>query len=131
MRLRLPSTKFWGATIFVCGVFSGVAAQPLWRHAIMLAVQDHYGHLTYLCDHAMREHLIAKQQLALHPGPENVAALKAAEVALLDCQDYDLFRKRLLTWGLTENDLALMGLKAIEARGENLQEVIRIHEIRY
>ena len=57
--------------------------------------------------------------------------LEAAEVALIDCQDYDLMRKRLLQWGLRENELALMGLQAIEEKSSSLQRVIEIHEIRY
>jgi hypothetical protein len=131
MRSRLPAISLSGAVLFACGVLTGIAAAPLWRSALRLAAQDRFGQLTYLCDHAMREHLIAKQELALRPGAQNVSSLKAAEVALVDCQDYDFLRKRLIGWGLTDNDLSLMGLKAIEAQGVNLQKVIEIHEIRY
>lgn len=131
MRSRLRRISLRGLAIFVCGIITGIVAQPLWRYAIIAATQDRFGQLTYLCDHAMREHLIAKQELALRPNLDNVASLKSAEVALLDCQDYDLMRKRLIAWGLTDNDLAAMGLKAIEAQGTNLQKVIQVHEIRY
>ena len=34
--------------------------------------------------------MIAKQQVTRGPGKDTVAILNAAEVALLDCQDYDL-----------------------------------------
>ena len=79
----------------------------------------------------MREHLIAKQRLARAPSPGHVSMLEAAEIALIDCQDYDLMRKRLTQWGLRENELALMGLQAIEEKSSSLHRVIEIHEIRY
>jgi hypothetical protein len=40
-------------------------------------------------------------------------------------------RKRLIQWGLRDNELALMGLRAIEEKGDSLHRVIEIHEIRY
>lgn len=131
MHLRYPATRLFAFTLFACGVLTGIVAMPLYRTALSMAAQERFGRLTYLCDHTMREHLIAKQELARRPNVQNVSDLKAAEVALIECQDYDLLRKRLIAWGLTDNDLALMGLKAIEARGSDLRKVIQIHEIRY
>ena len=55
----------------------------------------------------------------------------AMEIGLIACQDYDLMRKRLMQWGLNENDLSEMALVAIEDRAQNLADVVRIHEIRY
>ena len=52
-------------------------------------------------------------------------------IALLACQDYDRFQKRLLRFGLTETDLSLMRLNAVEERGEDLTEAVRTHELRY
>jgi hypothetical protein len=128
---KLRSIKFQHIAIFAAGLLIGFGASPLWRAGIRTAMQDRFAHLTYLCDAAMREQLIAKQELALRPSSSNVETLRAAEIALIDCQDYDMLRKHLISWGLTENDLSLMGLKAIEARVDTLQKVIKIHEIRY
>ncbi|MES0881802.1 TIGR03982 family His-Xaa-Ser system protein [Roseibium sp. SCP14] len=79
----------------------------------------------------MRNHLLAKQRLAAIPTKANVMDLKSAEIGLIDCQDYDMMRKSLIRWGLTENELSEMALVAIEEKGEDLREVVRIHEIRY
>ena len=65
------------------------------------------------------------------PSKENVEALRSMEIGLISCQDYDLMRKRLMQWGLSENDLSEMSLVAIEQRAENLADVVQIHEIRY
>ncbi len=92
---------------------------------------DQYASLVFECDDAMREHMRAKQHVARNPSETSVEILQAAELGLLDCQDYDLMRKRLIQFGLTENELALMGLQAIEERATSLHKVIQIHEIRY
>jgi len=119
------------AAVFVAGAAAGQLAPPLWKTALVAASEIRYQEATYRCDRAMRDHLIAKQQVYRAPGKDTVADLNAAEVALLDCQDYDILRKRLIQWGLDENDLSLMALRAIEAKDRNLQQVIEIHEVRY
>lgn len=126
-RSRIAGAAF----LFSAGVATGLLATPLRKNVVILVSEERYQEATYRCDRAMREHLIAKQQVVHSPGKETVAGLRAAEVGLLDCQDYDLLRKRLIQWGLDENDLSLMGLKAIEAKAEDLGQVIEIHEIRY
>ena len=79
----------------------------------------------------MREHLIAKQKVEAAPSEETVRTLEATEIGLIDCQDYDMLRKRLLLLGLDETALGYMALKAIEEKAVDLQNVIETHEIRY
>jgi hypothetical protein len=117
--------------VFALGMVVGVLGQPLWKVLLMEVSKEHYGQLVYKCDDAMRTHLIAKQAAVLHPSEGSISQLRAAEVALIDCQDYDLMRKRLILWGLAENELSLMGLKTIEERGKTLKDVVGIHEVRY
>ncbi|WP_291386201.1 TIGR03982 family His-Xaa-Ser system protein [Devosia sp.] len=120
-----------GLALFVAGAASATLAAPLWRVGVSAAFQEQYATLTYRCDYAMRDHLIAKQRLDQNPTSENVDALREMELGLISCQDYDLMRKRLIQWGLSENDLSEMALMAVEQRAENLADVVRIHEIRY
>lgn len=117
--------------VFVAGVGAGQLVPPLWKTALVAGIEGQYQEATYRCDRAMREHLIAKQQVFRLPAEETVSQLNASEVALLDCQDYDVLRKRLIQWGLDENDLSLIALRTIEAKDRNLLQVIEIHEIRY
>lgn len=117
--------------MFVAGAASAILALPLWRAGLTAVFQDEYATLTYRCDYAMRDHLVAKQRLDQEPSVANVEGLRAMEVGLISCQDYDLMRKRLMQWGLSENDLSEMALVAVEQRAENLADVVRIHEIRY
>lgn len=122
-------------TSFLAGCFLGLAValagQPIWKLAVEKVNQAEFSELTFKCDNAMRNHLLAKQRLAATPSKANVMDVKSAEIGLIDCQDYDLMRKSLIRWGLTENELSEMSLVAIEEKGEDLREVVRIHEIRY
>jgi hypothetical protein len=79
----------------------------------------------------MRNHFIAKSQVADVVDEQTVENLAEAEIALVDCHDYDVFRKRLISYGLTENDLSIMGLNVIEEKGGDIRKLVRIHEIRY
>jgi len=131
MRAALrPSSLLIVPLIFLAGIVVGQTTPPLWKSALIATFQTGYQEATYRCDRAMRNHLVAKEQVYRSPGKDTVVALRAAEVALLDCQDYDMLRKRLILWGLDENDLSLMALQAIEAKDRDLQQVVEIHEIR-
>ena len=132
----MPS-KSWlssSATHVLAGVLGAVLAwiaAPLWREGVMSWNQDEYGLLVEQCDIAMRDHFQAKQAVARQADPAASKKLEAGEIGLIVCQDYDLYQKRLLQWGLREDELAQMRLEAIEARSSDLTEVIDTHEIRY
>ena len=85
----------------------------------------------YKCDNAMRNQFIAKAKVIQNPDKKAAKALESAEIALTDCHDYDVLRKKLLSLGLVSLDLSSMGLEAIEKEACDLQKLVRIHEIRY
>lgn len=115
----------------VAGILIGTTWNLPYRSALRHFFQDDYGTHVYRCDSAMRNHFIAKSQVADVVDEQTVENLAEAEIALVDCHDYDVFRKRLISYGLTENDLSIMGLNAIEEKGGDIQKLVRIHEIRY
>jgi hypothetical protein len=90
-----------------------------------------YQELMFKCDNVMREHLIAKNRMLSDPSDDAVKTLSAAELGLIDCHEYDVMRKRLISLGLTDNDLSLLGLKALEERGTDVQTFVKIHEFKY
>ncbi len=131
MRLALwQNNKIKCAIVLMLGVVIGQLTPLLWTWAVMLIAEPAYQEATYRCDRAMREHLLAKQKLNATPSLDNVRSLEASEIALIDCQDYDLLRKRLKLLGLNDAALSYMALRAIEAKAKDLQEVVEIHEIR-
>lgn len=132
MRWALSLNKgLLAAALIGIGVVVGQLVPPVWRTAVVAVAQPGYAKVTYACDRAMREHMLAKFKLAELPSEKAVDALKSAELGLLDCQDYDILRKQLLMWGLNENDLSLMMLNAIETDAKTLQQVVEAHEIRF
>lgn len=113
------------------GVILGWAGMPLWRTALMAHHQEAYGLLVEQCDDAMRSHYQAKQASMLLATDAQQRSLRATEIGLVVCQDYDLYQKHLLQWGLREEELGQMRLRAIEARASDLEEVVETHEIKF
>lgn len=103
--------------------FSPTVAAYVWR--------DDYKDLMFKCDQVMREHFIAKKAVEQAPSAINVKNLQATELGLLDCHEYDRLRKRMLVWGVTPDQLASIGLDALEEKKYELRRFVEIHEIRY
>ena len=129
----------WGLSrnrvLIVLAFVLGYAVHPFvpiaWKFALSERYYEPYTKLVFACDEAMRSNFLAKLQLANEPSEKNVALLESTEIGLLDCHEYDRMRKRLMSWGLDEADLSVMGLRAIEERATSLQKVVEMHEIRF
>ena len=99
--------------------------------AATIILKEEYQSLMFQCDHVMREHFIAKQLVLAKPSEKAIRNLKASEVGLLSCHEYDKLRKQLLSYGVSEPQLGLMGLAAIEKNSKDVRRFVEIHEIRY
>jgi len=121
--------------LFTSGILLGFSLCEVWdlpyKYFLKAFYLSDYGEHVYLCDNAMRQHLIAKTRVVSSGSSHTVDSLKNAEVGLLDCHAYDKFRKKLITLGLDENDLSEMGLKAIESSRTQLRKIVQQHEISY
>ena len=117
--------------IFFIGYIAGNTYFLPYKFFVKTIYQIEYQTKMYKCDNAMRNQFIAKARTAYDPSEKTVLDLQSSEVALIDCHDYDVIRKKLLTLGLNKLDLSAMGLKAIERESYDLQKIVRIHEIRY
>ncbi len=96
-----------------------------------LIYEEQYKEKMFVCDKAMRNHLIEKNRVKFLKSREALKRLERAEIALVHCHDYDLLRKRMLSMGLSANDLALIGLKAIEEKSADIDKLVEIHEFKY
>jgi hypothetical protein len=92
---------------------------------------EQYKTLVFQCDEVMREHFIARTKARTAPSEESIRELRAAEVSLLTCHDYDKLRKRLQTLGVSDAELASLGLEAIEEKAKDVRQFVETHEIRY
>jgi hypothetical protein len=131
MRLVLSRSRAFVVLAFVAGYVVHPFIPFGWKMALSEIYYERYAELVFDCDEAMRSNFLAKMRLASDPSDENVRLLESTEVGLLDCQVYDQLRKRLLSFGMDEADLSIMGLRAIEERASSLQSVVEMHEIRY
>ena len=93
--------------------------------------RDEYKNAMFQCDNVMRDHLIAKNRVMVEKTRDSLNKLEMAELALLTCHDYDKLRKKLISKGLSQNDLARIGLEAIEEKKKDLREFIKTHEFSY
>ena len=90
-----------------------------------------YQTLMFKCDNVMRDHLIAKNRVMFEKSDRSLLQLKAAEIGLMSCHDYDRLRKKLKIWGVTDNELSYMGLEAIEKNAKDIMKYVEIHEVKY
>ena len=104
-----------------------------WRYPQQYLVMKVYGKTysdkLYKCDNAMRDHYIAKAKLMYQADKTNLQDLESSELSLIDCHSYDKLRKKLIWFGLTDNELGMLGLKAIEQNKVDLSKIVEIHEI--
>ena len=112
------------------GILIGSFYKAPYKYLIRSYYGGEFARLVYLCDSAMREHYIAKNQLLQKMNEESKTLLSSAEIGLLDCHEYDKLRKKLIILGLNEADLSLISLNYIEKKSEDLIEVIKAHEIK-
>ena len=85
----------------------------------------------FQCDNVMRDHLIAKNRVLYEKSEYSISLLKSSEMALISCHDYDVLRKKMKSWGLTDHKLSSIGLEAIEENSTDLIKYIDTHEFKY
>ena len=125
-RLLIAANAIAISIVLVWGADEYVA--PIVSEAIYT---DRYKKLMFQCDHVMREHFIAKQMVLASTTDQTIRNLEAAEIGLTTCHDYDQLRKEMIRWGVSENTLARIGLRAIEELATEVRTYVEIHEIRY
>lgn len=116
------------ALVIIFSFFANEYALPFIAEKIY---EGKYKELMFQCDNVMRDHFIAKSEVLTSPSSEAIKKLHAAEVGLLTCHDYDVLRKKLISFGVDENQLARIGLEAIEERTTDVRSFVQTHEIRY
>jgi hypothetical protein len=114
------------AIIFALGFKQFILPQ-----AAEMLYKNEYKKLMFKCDNVMRDHFIAKNKVLTDINDDSVKNLKAAEIGLMECNDYDKLRKKLLNLGLSENKLSQFGLETIEENAKNVRTFVETHQIKY
>lgn len=109
------------ATIIFCilWVTKNIAAPAY----VYFRYSEQYITLAAKCANAMDESWFAEQQ-------DTPGLRKSTQIHLLDCHDYDVTRKLMLSLGLTEDVLAYLGLIALETHQRTAEELVEQHRFR-
>jgi hypothetical protein len=113
MRLRtVRRLRFW-SQIFIAGSLLFIVISEYVRpFAVSWYYQDEYSRLALECDQSMHD------EAALRAGTSGAAKDSTLEISgmvgLAVCHQYDVLRKRMLINGVSEEGLALIGLKGLE-----------------
>jgi len=92
---------------------------------------EEFKSLMYECDHAMKEHYIAKRRVEIDVSDMALKNLDATRLGLMVCHDYDKVNKRLELMGMNREQISDLGLEAIEERNYDLSKFVETHEFRY
>jgi len=123
---------FISLNILSCLCIIGLTSKILIAPIIALSLwEEEYKEMVFICDNVMRDHLVAKNRVIVKVNDENIKQLKASELGLISCHDYDKLRKKLQIWGINEDRLALIGLASIEENAKNVRRFVEIHEFNY
>jgi hypothetical protein len=123
---------FIAINIISCLIILAIGYKELIRPKVTeLIFANDYKQLMFKCDNVMRDHMIAKNRVLKEKTIESVKLLENANIGLITCNEYDLLRKKMLINGLSEDDLALLGLEAIEENNSELIRFAETHEFKY
>jgi hypothetical protein len=123
---------FIAVNIISCLIILAIGYKELIRPKVTeLIFANEYKQLMFKCDNVMRDHMIAKNRVIKEKTMESIKLLENANIGLITCNEYDLLRKKMLINGLSEDDLALLGLEAIEENNSELIKFAETHEFKY
>ena len=117
--------------IAALSVIVGAVFYVMRPHVARMIWGDDFKDLMYECDHAMKQHYIAKRRVEVSPGEEAIRELDSTQLGLLVCHDYDKVSKKLEIWGLDKYDISDLGLEAIEEKNYEINKFVETHEFRY
>jgi hypothetical protein len=92
-----------------------------------LYYRDQYRQLVIQCDQAMHDEVALRKGTAIAASEPLLAT--SADVDLAICHEYDKLRKRLLGFGVTEEQLALRGLEALEIEQIPVSRMVDPHRM--
>ena len=113
MRLRtVRRLRFWSQLVIAAGLLFIVIADYVRPSVVAWYYQDEYSNLALDCDQSMHD------EASLRAGTSGAAKDPAMEISgmvgLAVCHQYDVLRKRMMINGVSEERLALIGLKGLE-----------------
>ena len=119
--------RFWAPVISVIGLGFIVFHDYVRPLIAEYSHGDEYKRLALECDLAMHEEAALRGLIGNDPQSERLRL--SADVGMMVCHDYDLLRKQLLIQGLSEDQLAMLGLEVLEVEQITVQQMVDAHRM--
>lgn len=119
--------RFWAPVITAIALGLIVTFLYIRPLAGEIAYGDRYKKLAFECDMAMHEEATVRSMGGQDPQSERLRL--SADVGMMVCHDYDKLRKRLLMLGLSEDQLAMLGLQVLEVEQITVQQMVDAHRM--
>lgn len=88
---------------------------------------EEYKRLAFACDMAMHEEAALRQKS--DDNLINRTLRLSADVGMMICHDYDKLRKKMLTNGVSEDRLAMLGLEVLEIEKITVKQMVDAHRM--
>ena len=95
---------------------------------VYFAYGDEFKTLSLACDQAMHSEVSIRE--LNNAQVQNGDSLRiSSEIELAVCHEYDKLRKKMLVYGVSEDQLALLGLEALESEQVPVSRMIKPHQM--
>lgn len=119
--------RFWAPVLAALGITVVVFHDYALPYIAELQHGDQFKQLAFDCDMAMHEEAALRGLTGSDPETERLKL--SADVGMLVCHEYDKLRKELLIQGLSEDQLAMLGLEVLEVEQITVQQMVDAHRM--
>lgn len=126
MKIRsLRRIRFWSRPVLAVGILAFLFIEYAWPALVLRTHSEEYQRLVVECDNAMHDEVALRD----YRGDKAKLLHTSADVALLVCHHYDKLRKKLLVAGVTDDELSLLGLEALEHQKISVMRMVEPHRM--
>jgi hypothetical protein len=124
---KMHYLNIWTKVVLSLGVLTFILVEYVRPLVVDRLYSDEYKWLAIQCDNAMHDEVsIRFSNRALE---KQELLIKSADVELLVCHEYDKLRKKMLSLGVGEEQLALHGLEALEIESIPVSRMVEPHRM--
>lgn len=128
MRVQEPRhTNVWAKVLISIGVLIVISMEYVRPWIVGELYSKEYKLLALECDSAMHEEVSIR--FSEIDSDKQRLLVKSADVGLIVCHEYDKLRKKMLNHGVTEDQLALYGLEALEIESVPVGRMVDPHRM--
>lgn len=128
MKIRfIKRLRFWSQLLIAACLVIIVSMEYVRPWIAVYLYKDEFMKLAWACDNAMHNEVAIRSSAS--DSEKNNLMQASADVELLVCHDYDKIRKRMLISGISEDQLALLGLESLEVEAIPVSRMVDPHRM--